>query len=118
MDSTEANRSCYLGSCNITLALLDDGRGFFFFAVLLGLDELIRKKFVSGVLVLFVSGILPYIVSRWFILVPIKFAYVHNLTFELPLELWYAGYLLPAFFLAACDHRITCSIYTYNEETL
>lgn len=77
------------------------GGAFFLFAVLLGLDELIRKKFVSGVLVLFVSGMLPYIVSRWFILVPLKFAYVHNLTFELPLELWYAGYLLPAFFLAA-----------------
>jgi len=75
------------------------GGASFLFAVLFGLNELIRKRFISGALVLFVSGIFPFITSRWFILVPLKYAYVHNLTFELPMELWYAGYLLPAFFL-------------------
>jgi hypothetical protein len=86
----------------LTISLLlywTTGGAFFLFVVLFGLDELIRKRFISGVLILFISGILPYIASLSFILVPLKQAYVHNLPFELPLELWYAGYLLPAFFL-------------------
>jgi hypothetical protein len=75
------------------------GGASFLFVVLFGFDELIKKRFVGGGLVLFISGILPYIASLSFILVPLRYAYIHNLSFELPLELWVTGYLLPAFFV-------------------
>jgi hypothetical protein len=75
------------------------GGAFFIFAILFGLDEIIRKRFVSGALALCVSGIFPYLIFHSFILVPLKYAYEHNLPFELPLEPLYAGFLLPAFYL-------------------
>ncbi|RPI06977.1 MAG: hypothetical protein EHM64_00850 [Ignavibacteriae bacterium] len=75
------------------------GGAFFIFAALLGVDELSQKRFVSSASVLMVSGILPYLAAHSVVLVPLKQAYVHNLPFEMPTELWYTGYLIPAFYL-------------------
>jgi len=88
-----------LGLAGSLLLYWITGGAFFLFVVLVGLDELIKKRFISGALVLIISGILPYVASLSMILIPLKQAYVHNLSIEQPLEVWYTGYFLPAFFL-------------------
>jgi hypothetical protein len=88
-----------LGLAGSLLLYWITGGAFFLFVVLVGLDELMKKRFISGAFMLIISGILPYIASLSLVLVPLKQAYVHNLSLEQPLEVWYTGYFLPAFFV-------------------
>ncbi len=61
--------------------------GFFIFAILGGLDDLImRKQFVSGVLLLLVAAILPF-AARPIFLITLQQAYLHNLVLENPVKL-------------------------------
>jgi hypothetical protein len=76
------------------------GGAFLMFAVLYGLEDLLfRRKIVSGLLFLLISALLPFVVSMSVFLITLKQAYLHNLTFENPIELWIIAYSLPAFFL-------------------
>lgn len=76
------------------------GGAFVMFAVLCGLEEIFfRRKTVSGLLLLLISAILPLAASRSIFLVTLKQAYLHNLTFEIPIESGIIAYGLPAFFL-------------------
>jgi hypothetical protein len=76
------------------------GGAFFIFAVLYGLEDILfRRKIVSGFLFLSTSALLPFAASMSVFLVTLKQAYLHNLTFENPIELKIIAYSLPAFFL-------------------
>jgi len=76
------------------------GGVFLMFAVLCGLEDLLfRRKIVSSLLILLISGLLPFLASMSVFLVTLKQTYLHNLTFENPIESWIIAYSLPAFFL-------------------
>ncbi len=76
------------------------GGAFLMFAVLCGLENLfLRRKIVSGLLLLLFSAILPFVASISVFLITLKQAYLHNLTFEIPIESWIIAYSLPVFFL-------------------
>jgi hypothetical protein len=76
------------------------GGAFLIFAVLCGLEDLLfRRKIVSGLLLLLISALLPFVASISVFLITLKQAYLHNLTFENPIESWIIAYSLPAFFL-------------------
>lgn len=76
------------------------GGAFLMFAVLCGLEDLLfRKKIVSGLLLLLISALLPFVASMSVFLITLKQAYLHNLTFENPIESWIIAYSFPAFFL-------------------
>jgi len=76
------------------------GGAFLMFAVLFGLEDIFfRRKIVSGLLLLLISAILPFVASGSIFLVSVKQAYLHNLTFEIPIESGVIAYSLPAFFL-------------------
>lgn len=70
------------------------GAAFFIFAMLLGIDEILRKRFISGIVVIITSSILPFIAINTIFLVSLRQAFSHNLIIENPLEIWYTGYLL------------------------
>ena len=74
------------------------GGAFLLFAVLCGIDELLRKRFISGLVVLLISGILPFVASQSVFLVSVRDAYLHNLIVEYPVEVWFIGYALLLFF--------------------
>ena len=70
------------------------------FAVLCGLEDILfKRKIVSGLLLLLISALLPFAASMSVFLITLKQAYLHNLTFENPIESWIITYSLPAFFL-------------------
>jgi len=76
------------------------GGAFLMFTVLCGLDDLFfRKRFASGFLFLLISAVLPLAASEYVFLITLTHSYLHNLSFENPLELSITGYALPAFFL-------------------
>ena len=76
------------------------GGVFLMFAVLCGLEDLLfRRKIVSGLLLLIISGLLPFLASMSVFLVTLKQAYLHNTTFENPIESWIIAYSLTAFLL-------------------
>jgi hypothetical protein len=76
------------------------GGAFLMFAVLCGLGDLLfRRKIVSGLLLLLISALLPFVASISVFLITLKQAYLHNLTFENPIESWIIAYSIPAFFL-------------------
>jgi hypothetical protein len=76
------------------------GGAFLMFTVLCGLEDLLfRKKIVSGLLLLLFSALLPFVASISVFLITLKEAYLHNLTFENPIESGIIAYSLPAFFL-------------------
>jgi hypothetical protein len=78
------------------------GGAFFIFSLLCGLNEVfLRKKYLSGVSMLFVSCVLPYIAAVTIFLVIPKQAYLHNLIENNQIPLWYVGYALPLFYLIA-----------------
>jgi hypothetical protein len=75
------------------------GGAFLIFTVLCGLDDLLfRKQVVTGVLLLIVSCVLPFVASATVFLVTLKQSYFHNLIEE-DLILWYYGLALPIFYL-------------------
>jgi hypothetical protein len=76
------------------------GGAFLMFAVLCGLGDLLfRRKIVSGLLLLLISALLPFVASISVFLITLKQAYLHNLTFENPIESWIIAYSIPSFFL-------------------
>lgn len=76
------------------------GGAFLMFAVLCGLQELLfRRKVVCGLLLLLVSALLPFVASMSVFLITLKQSYLHNLTFENPIESEIIAYSIPAFFL-------------------
>ncbi|MGD0591169.1 MAG: DUF6057 family protein [Bacteroidota bacterium] len=76
------------------------GGAFLMFAVLCGLGDLLfRRKIVSGLLLLLISALLPFVASISVFLITLKQAYLHNLTFENSIESWIIACSLPAFFL-------------------
>jgi hypothetical protein len=78
------------------------GGAFYMFAVLLGLDWLIRQKHVvSGLVLMAASGILPAAAAASLFLVPVKQAYLHNLPVENPFKYPIVGYGIPAFYALA-----------------
>jgi hypothetical protein len=78
------------------------GGAFLIFAVLYGLFEvLFRKKIVSGILLLLVAALLPWLASQSVLLVTIKEAYRHNLVFEHPVFLRTAAYGIYIYLLLA-----------------
>jgi hypothetical protein len=77
------------------------GAAFLVFVVLYGLQNLFfRKRIMSGLLLLVIQPLLPYIASQTFFLVPVREAYMHNLIFEIVTNLRLNAFILPAFFLA------------------
>jgi hypothetical protein len=75
------------------------GGAFFLFAVLAALDELFLKKhFVNGSSILLISTALPFLICS-IVLITLKQAYIHNVSFETSTELPLAEYCLPAFFI-------------------
>jgi hypothetical protein len=78
------------------------GGVFLIFAVLCGLEDLLfRRKVVSGLLLLLISALLPFLASMSVFLITLKQAYLHNMVFENPIESWIIAYSLPIFFLVA-----------------
>jgi hypothetical protein len=76
------------------------GGAFLMFAVLYGLEELLfRRRMVSGLLLLSISALLPFVASMSVFLITLKQSYLHNLTFEIPVEPEIIAYSIPAFFL-------------------
>ena len=76
------------------------GGAFLMFAVLYGLEDLLlRRKIVSGLLLLLVSALLPFVTSMSIVLITLKQSYLHNLTFENPVEFEIIAYSVPGFFL-------------------
>jgi hypothetical protein len=89
-----------LGLMILLLLYWTTGGAFFTFAILCGLDEIfLRKQILSGILLLLVSAVLPLAASSSIFLVTLKQAYLHNMVFEDPVELWFIGYAFHAFFL-------------------
>ncbi len=76
------------------------GGAFLVFALLCGLNEIIfRKQLLTGIIVLLISSILPYIGAATVFLVPVKQSYLHNLIFEASSKLFIIKYSLIGFFL-------------------
>jgi hypothetical protein len=76
------------------------GGAFLMFVVLYGLEDLLfRRKIVSGLLLLLVSALLPFVASMSVFLITLKQSYLHNLTFENPIEFEIIAYSVPAVFL-------------------
>jgi hypothetical protein len=76
------------------------GGAFLMFAVLCGLEDLLfRRKIASGLLLLLISALLPFVASMSVFLITLKQAYLHNMAFENPIEFWIIAYSLPAYFL-------------------
>ncbi|MGD0037087.1 MAG: DUF6057 family protein [Bacteroidota bacterium] len=76
------------------------GGAFLMFAVLYGLEDLFfRRRIVSGLILLLVSALLPFVASTSFFLITLKHSFLHNLTFENPIESEIIAYSIPAYFL-------------------
>jgi hypothetical protein len=89
-----------LGLAISVLLYWTTGGAFLMFVILCGLEDLLfRKQIASGLLLLLISAVLPIAGAVSIFLVPLRQAYLHNLTFEYPVKLWIAGYGLPAFYL-------------------
>ncbi len=89
-----------LGLVITVLLYWTTGGAFLMFAVLCGLEDLLfRRKIVSGLLLLLISALLPFVAYMSVFLITLRQSYLHNLTFENPIESWIIAYSLPAFFL-------------------
>jgi hypothetical protein len=76
------------------------GGAFFLFGVLVALDELfLKKQIANGLSTLFISAALPFAAYSTIVLIPLKQAYIHNMSYETSSETPLAEYCLPAFFL-------------------
>lgn len=75
------------------------GGAFFVFAVLCGLDDLRSgSRIAGGAFLLLASAVLPFAASASIVLVPVQWAYLHNLIPADSIKLSIANYSLPAFY--------------------
>ncbi len=78
------------------------GGAFLLFALLCSLTELlIRKKYITGLLIVIVAFVMPYIASMQVFLVTVEYSYLHNSIFEYFAKLRFVTYSIVVFYTLA-----------------